>query len=134
MSASDLFGLNTHFLILGMPSMGSAITTVSDMQRHIVAEHHRLTDAQFTASIAIAQSAPGPNVRFDAVLGWNVVGPLGALATMTGMLIPSTVLLLWATRWDTQRRETRFVRALTASLTPLMLDRLLATGWVLAEL
>ena len=117
-----------------MLSIGGAITTVPDMHRHIVAEHHRLTDAQFTASIAIAQAAPGPNVRFDAVLGWNVVGPLGALATMTGMLIPSTVLLLWATRWDTQRRETRFVRALTASLTPLMLDRLLATGWVLAEL
>ena len=103
------------------------------MHRFIVAEHHWLTDAQFTASIAIAQAAPGPNVLFVAVLGWNVAGPLGALATMTGILIPSTVLSLWATRWGSQRRETRFVRAFTAGLTPLTLGLLLATGWVLAE-
>ncbi len=131
--ASDLFGLFTHFLILSMLSIGGAITTVPDMHRYIVAEHHWLTDAQFTASIAIAQAAPGPNVLFVAVLGWNVAGPLGTLATMTGILIPSTVLSLWATRWGSQRRETRFVRAFTAGLTPLTLGLLLATGWVLAE-
>ena len=130
---TDLFGLFTHFLILSMLSVGGAITTVPDMHRYIVAEHHWLTNAQFTASIAIAQAAPGPNVLFVAVLGWNVAGPLGALATMTGILIPSTMLSLWATRWGSQRRETRFVRAFTAGLTPLTLGLLLATGWVLAE-
>ena len=94
MSASDLFGLFTHFLVLSMLSIGGAITTVPDMHRYIVDEHHWLTDAQFTTSIAIAQAAPGPNVLFVAVLGWNVAGPLGTLATMTGILIPSTVLTL----------------------------------------
>jgi chromate transporter len=103
------------------------------MHRFIVAEHHWLTDAQFTASIAIAQAAPGPNVLFVAVLGWNVAGALGALATMTGILIPSTALSLWATRWGSQRRETRGVRAFTTGLTPLTLGLLLSTGWVLAE-
>jgi len=131
--ATDLFGLFTHFLVLSLLAIGGAITTVPDMHRYIVAEHHWLTDAQFTASIAIAQAAPGPNVLFVAVLGWNVAGPLGTLATMTGILIPSTVLSLWATRWGSQRRETRFVRAFTAGLTPLTLGLLLATGWVLAE-
>ena len=131
--ASDLFGLFIHFLILSLLSVGGAITTVPDMHRYIVAEHHWLTDAQFTASIALAQAAPGPNVLFVAVLGWNVAGPLGTLATMTGILIPSTALSLWATRWGTQRRETRGVRAFTAGLTPLTLGLLLSTGWVLAE-
>ena len=133
LDAADLFGLFTHFLILSLVAIGGAITTVPDMHRYIVTEHHWLTDAQFTASIAIAQAAPGPNVLFVAVLGWNVAGPLGTLATMTGILIPSTVLSLWATRWGEQRRETRFVRAFTAGLTPLTLGLLLATGWVLAE-
>lgn len=133
MNASDLLGLFTHFLILSMLSIGGAITTVPDMHRYIVTEHHWLTDAQFTASIAIAQAAPGPNVLFVAVLGWNVAGPLGTLATMTGILIPSTMLSLWATRWGARRRETRFVQAFTAGLTPLTLGLLLATGWVLAE-
>jgi len=133
LSPADLFGLFMHFLVLSLLAVGGAITTVPDMHRYIVGEQHWLTDAQFTASIAIAQAAPGPNVLFVAVLGWNVAGPLGMVATMIGILAPSTALSLWATRWGTQRRETRGVRAFTAGLTPLTLGLLLSTGWVLAE-
>ncbi|MDE2094172.1 MAG: chromate transporter, partial [Burkholderiales bacterium] len=122
-----------HFLLLSMLSVGGAIATVPDMHRYIVVDQHWLTDAQFTASIAIAQAAPGPNVLFVAVLGWNVAGLLGALTTMAGILLPSTALSLWATRWGTQRRETRAVRAFTSGLTPLTVGLLLSTGWVLAE-
>ena len=132
-SYSDLPGLFMHFLLLSLLAVGGAITTVADMHRYIVVEHHWLTDAQFTASIALAQAAPGPNVLFVAVLGWNVAGFLGMLTTMTGILLPSTALSLWATRWGSQRRETRGVRAFTAGLTPLTLGLLLSTGWVLAE-
>ena len=129
----DLVGLFGHFLMLSLLAIGGAITTVPDMHRYIVNEHHWLTDAQFSASIAIAQAAPGPNVLFVAVLGWNVAGALGALATMAGSLMPSTGLTLFATRWSTQRRETRGVRAFTTGLTPLTLGLLLSTGWILAE-
>ncbi|HEY4068973.1 MAG TPA: chromate transporter [Burkholderiaceae bacterium] len=132
-SAGDVLGLFGHFLMLSLLAIGGAITTVPDMHRYIVAEHHWLTDAQFTASIAIAQGAPGPNVLFVAVLGWNVAGALGALATMAGSLLPSTGLTLFATRWSTQHRETRGVRAFTAGLTPLTLGLLLSTGWILSE-
>ena len=77
-----------HFLVLRLLAVGGAITTAPDMHRYVVDERDWLSDAQFTASIAIAQAAPGPNVLFVAVLGWNVAGPLGALATMAGMLLP----------------------------------------------
>lgn len=132
-SASDLLGLFTQFLVLSFIAVGGAITTVPDMHRYIVTGHRWLTDAQFTASIAIAQAAPGPNVLFVAVLGWNVAGPLGTLATMTGTLVPSTAVSLWATRWGTPRRGTRGVRAFTMGMTPLTLGLLLSTGWILAE-
>jgi len=72
-------------------------------------------------------------VLFVAVLGWNVAGPLGALATMTGILLPSTALSIYASRWGTARRETRAVRAFTTGLTPLTIGLLCATGWILAE-
>jgi len=132
-TSSDLLGLFGHFLVLSLLAVGGAITTVPDMHRYIVIQQHWLSDAQFTASIAIAQAAPGPNLLFVAVLGWNVAGPLGMLATMIGILVPSTVLSLWATRWGAQRRDTRFVRAFTTGLMPLTLGLLLSTGWVLAE-
>ena len=133
MSATDLFGLFGHFLVLSLLAVGGAITTTADMHRYIVVDHHWITDSQFTTSIAIAQAAPGPNVLFVAVLGWNVGGPLGAFATMAGILLPSTALTLYATRWAATRRETRGVRAFKTGLTPLTIGLLLATGWVLAE-
>jgi chromate transporter len=132
LSAADLWGMFAHFLLLSLLAVGGAISTTPEMHRYLVIEHHWMNDAQFTASVAIAQAAPGPNVLFVAVMGWNVAGALGALATMAGILIPSTVLSLWATRWGASRRETRGVRAFTSGMTPLTIGLLLATGWVLA--
>jgi chromate transporter len=131
--AADLLGLLGHFMLLSLLAVGGAITTASDMHRYVVVEHGWISDAQFSSSIAIAQAAPGPNMLFVAVIGWNVAGALGAFATLVGTLVPSTVLVLGASRWAAQRRETRVVRAFTTGMAPLTLGLLLATGWVLAE-
>ncbi len=133
LTAADLLGLFTHFLTLSLLAVGGAMTTAPGMHRYIVGQHGWISDTQFTTSIAIAQSSPGPNVMFVAVLGWNLAGAIGAVVTMVGMLLPSTVLSLWATRWGAQRRETRGVRAFTTGLTPITLGLLLATSWILAE-
>ena len=129
----DWLGLFAQFLMLSMLAVGGAMATAPDMHRYMVVEHGWLSDAQFTSSIAIAQAAPGPNLLFVAVLGWNVAGIAGTLATMLGILIPSTTLAITATRWGAQRRDSRGVRAFTAGMAPLTLGLLLATGYVLTE-
>eukprot|EP01136_Pigoraptor_vietnamica_P012035 Opistho-1_new@3875 len=88
----DLLALFLHFLMLSLLAIGGAITTAPEMHRWLVGEQHWLTDTQFSSSIAIAQAAPGPNVLFVAVLGWNVAGLNGALAAMAGIMLPSTTL------------------------------------------
>jgi len=133
LSPSDLLGLFSHFLVLSLLAVGGAITTAPDMHRYLVIDQHWITDAQFTASVALAQAAPGPNVLFVAVLGWNVAGPVGAAATLLGIMLPSTTLALWAARWGAKRRDTLAVRAFTAGLAPLTIGLLLATGWVLTD-
>jgi chromate transporter len=133
LSGAELLGLFGHFLVLSLLAIGGAITTAPDMHRYVVVEHHWISDAQFSASIAIAQAAPGPNVLFVAVIGWNVAGPIGALVTMVGTMLPSTALTLLAARWGARRRETRFVRAFKTGLTPLTIGLLVATGWLLAR-
>lgn len=130
---ADLMAVLVHFLVLSLLSIGGAITTAPDMHRYLVKEHGWITDEQFTASVALAQAAPGPNVLFVAVLGWNVAGAWGVLATLIGILLPSTVLAVAATRWGQARRDTLAVRAFTQGMAPLTLGLLLATGWVLTE-
>jgi len=130
---AEWLALFMHFLLLSLLAVGGAITTAPDMQRFIVGSRHWLSDAEFTASVALAQAAPGPNVLFVAVIGWNVGGLTGMLATMVGSLLPSTTLALSATRWGANRREARGIRAFTSGMAPLTIGLLLATGWVLTE-
>jgi chromate transporter len=133
LSATDLLQMFLHFMLMSLLSVGGAITTAPDIHRYLVHEHHWLTDAQFTDSIALAQAAPGPNLLFIAVLGWNVAGPLGVVAAMSGILLPSSAIAWAVTRWGRQRPEHLAVRVFTNGLTPLTVGLLLSTGWVLSQ-
>jgi chromate transporter len=126
----QLFG---HFALLSLLAVGGAITTVPDMQRYVVGERGWLDQVQFSGSIALAQSAPGPNVLFVAVIGFNIAGLVGVLATLGGSLLPSCALALTAGRLGAQRRESRALRAFTEGLAPVTIGLLLSSGWVLTE-
>jgi len=129
---SVLWQLFLHFLTLSLLAVGGGITTVPEMHRYLVGQQHWLSEAQFTTSIAIAQAAPGPNILFVAVLGWNVAGLSGAVAAMAGMLLPSTTLVLATTRWASRHRQHIGVQAFKSGMVPLTLGLLFATSWLLA--
>jgi chromate transporter len=131
-------------------AVGGAITTAPDIHRYLVDEQHWLTHYQFTSSVAIAQGAPGPNVMFIALMGWNVgmnvasgmtpaptlphavmLALLGVVVTMAGIIIPSATLTFFSTQWAHKNRDLRAVRAFKAGLAPLVMSLLVATGWLL---
>ena len=139
--ALDWLQLTLHFVMLSLLSVGGAITTAPDMHRYLVNRQQWLTDAQFNASIAMAQAAPGPNVLFVALMGWHVglnawggyAGALlGVFCSMAGIIAPSATLTWAATRWAQRNRELRAVRAFKAGMAPVVIALLLATGWLLA--
>jgi len=128
----ELLPLFLHFLTLSLLSIGGAISTAPEMHRYMVGQQHWLSDVSFTSSIALAQAAPGPNILFVAVLGYKVAGLSGAAAAMAGIMLPSTTLVLVATRWTREHQHSRAVRAFTQGLAPLTLGLIIATGWLLA--
>ncbi|HEX2009679.1 MAG TPA: chromate transporter [Roseateles sp.] len=132
LSLAQYGDLLLHFLMLSLLSVGGAITAAPEMHRYLVGQQGWLSDTQFTSSIALAQAAPGPNILFVAVLGWNAAGPLGALVALLGIMLPSTILVLAATRWASEHKHTLGVRSFTAGMAPLTLGLLIATGWLLA--
>ena len=137
----DWLTLFSHFLLLSVMSVGGAISTTSEMHRFLVEQHHWLTQAQFNDSIAIAQAAPGPNVLFVALMGWNVgmnagsvlAAVCGVAVTMFGILLPSTVLTYTASQWGHRNRHLRAVRAFKQGMAPLVVALLMATAWILAS-
>ena len=138
--AQDWLNLFLHFLSLSLLSIGGAITTAPDMHRFLVDQQQWPTNAQFNASVAIAQAAPGPNVLFVALLGWNVglnagglpAAFLGMSLAMIGILLPSTTFTYAAARWAQRNRELLAVQAFKQGMAPVVVALLIATGWILA--
>jgi chromate transporter len=122
-------------------SVGGAISTSSEMHRFLVEQHHWLTQEQFNQSIALAQAAPGPNVLFVALMGWQVglnAGSTGAalfgvLVTMVGIMTPSTIITYAAARWGHRNRDLRAVRAFKQGMAPIVIALLLSTAWIMAS-
>lgn len=139
MQPADWLHLLGYYLSLSLLTVGGAIATAPDMHRFLVDRQAWLTDPQFNASIAIAQAAPGPNVLFIGLLGWNVglnaggwaLGLLGMVLCLLGVMLPSTLLTWGAARWAHRNRGLRAVRAFKQGMTPVVLGLLLATAFVL---
>lgn len=149
MSLADWLQLLLFHLSLSLLAVGGAITLAPDLHRWLVSEQGWLNEAQFTQSMALAQAAPGPNVLFVALMGWNVgfqaaapaaapwlatlLGAAGALVCLLGIMAPSSILTLIATRWCQKHRERLGVQAFRQGLAPIVVGLLLATSWLLGR-
>jgi len=140
MQAADWFELLTHFMVFSVSSIGGPLVLLPEIHHYLVTRQQWLTDAQFSASVVIAQAAPGPNVLFVALLGWNIGVNAGGILTgfgsaalcMIGMLLPSCTLIFVTARWVYKNRELRAVRAFKLGLGPVVIALLIASGWMLA--
>ena len=147
LSFSDWLAFFQHFLSLSLLAVGGAIITAPEMHRFLVDENQWLTEQQFSSSIALAQAAPGPNVLFVALMGWNLglnagaglgggwysvgVSALGLFLSLLGIMLPSSILTYTTTRWAHRHRDNRAVKAFKLGMAPLVIGLLISTGWVL---
>ena len=133
MSAADLLDLFGHFAMLSALSVGGMIAMAPEMHRYLVDTRGWVDHGMFADSIALAQAAPGPNVLFVTLLGWQAGGASGALVATVGALAPSCTMAFIAQRWLAARHHTSGVRAFRTGLMPIVVGLTLATGWVLAQ-
>lgn len=149
LAAADWLAIFTHFLSLSLLAIGGAITTAPDMHRYLVTQHGWLSESQFSAAIALAQAAPGPNILFVALMGWTVglnsaggpaAGPsawgpglLGVVVCLGAMLLPSSLLTYGVARWLHRRRDWWPVQAFKQGLAPAVVALLFASGWLMAR-
>jgi len=147
LSFSDWLAFFQHFLSLSLLAVGGAIITAPEMHRFLVDENQWLTEQQFSSSIALAQAAPGPNVLFVALMGWNLglnagaglgggwysvgLSALGLFLSLLGIMLPSSILTYTTTRWAHRHRDNRAVKAFKLGMAPLVIGLLISTGWVL---
>jgi chromate transporter len=133
MSASDFWDLFFKFCSLSVVAVGGALATAGDMHRFLVDERHWINSGQFADSVALAQIAPGPNILFVTLLGLQVGGFMGALATTVGILLPSSVMTFYIFRMRSRYQNTALMRSIATGLAPLALGMIAATGMTLSK-
>jgi chromate transporter len=132
-SWANLSALFLHFLSLSVFATGGAMALASDMHRYVVDEHAYITHTQFMNSIALAQAAPGPNILFITVMGWQIAGLPGALATTFGIAMPALIFPILISRLSRMKQFDRMLKALQRGLGPVALGLMASTSFLLVR-
>ena len=150
MIPEPFLSLFLYQLSMSLLSVGGVITLAPEQHRTLVTENAWLTDAQFQASITLAQAAPGPNVLFLGLWGWHIglnaassmapspwqpwlASAAGLVLSLVGSLGPSSVLAVLANRWSRRHAQRHGVKALRLGLAPIVVGAMGATAVVLVR-
>ena len=133
MSGAELSALFLHFLSLSVFATGGVMALASDMHRYVVDEHGYISHTQFVNSIALAQAAPGPNILFVTVMGWQIGGLPGALATTLGIAMPALIFPFVISRLGRMAQFERMLKALQRGLGPVALGLMASTSFLLVR-
>jgi len=131
MDRPDLGALVLQSLVWAFLAIGGAPTLLPDIHRYMVEVHHWMTSTQFAEVYALAQVAPGPNIMYVTLIGWQVAGWAGAAATTLPWLVPASTLTLLVGHLHARHPQAALGRAIRRGLTPLTIGLMRASGWTL---
>lgn len=131
MDRVDLTGLFLHMLALWFVAIGGPSTILPGIHRYVVEVHHLMTSTQFAEIYTLAQVAPGPNVMYVTLIGWQVAGWAGAAATTIPLLIPASTLTLLVGHFNERYPNAPISRAIRRGLMPITIGLMLASSTIL---
>lgn len=99
--SSTVTSLLMIFAQLSILAFGGGNTVLPEMQRQVVEVEHWMSAQEFSTLFALSQAAPGPNMMVVPLIGWQVTGLAGLLASACGMFIPSSIITAGMLKvWD----------------------------------
>ncbi len=122
-----------QLMLLSLVAVGGVNTIVPELHRQTVEVAHWLTDQQFADLFAIAQAAPGPNVLFVTLIGWQIAGWTGALIATAALCGPSCVLTFAVAHAWRRFKDAPWRIATQAGLVPVTVGLIAASAFLLAR-
>ena len=131
MERLDLGALFVHFLALWFVAVGGPSTILPDIHRYVVEVNQLMTSTQFAEIYTLAQVAPGPNVMYVTLIGWQLAGWAGAAATTIPLLVPATTLTLLVGHLNERYPNASIGRVIRRGLTPITIGLMFASATIL---
>ena len=121
------------FMTTALFAIGGASSLIPEFHRQIVDVYGLMNNAQFASSVALAQLAPGPNMLMVSFIGWQVAGLPGLLVSTFAIVGPPSLLAFAVGRGMERVREAPWLKAVKASLAPVTVGLMVASGLVTAR-
>lgn len=131
MNIPSLSELYLQFCLFSLMAVGGANALLPEIFRQVVEVDKWLGGAEFATFYAIAQAAPGPNVLIVALIGWKLLGVPGALASLIGMVTPSSIIAFGVGKLWYRFRGSPWRKAIERGLAPITVGLVLGSGCLL---
>jgi chromate transporter len=120
-----------QFFTLSFVAFGAATSILPELHRVLVDASHVVSDGEFSGLFGMSQAAPGTNVMFVTVLGWQVAGLAGAFTTTGSFLLPTALIALAVERYGARHHQARWHVAIRQALVPVTIGLLVSSGYLL---
>jgi len=124
-----LFHIFIVFTRVALFSWGGGPASLALMQRETTALSW-LTPAEFADAVALGNALPGPIApQVSAYIGYKLAGLAGAIAAVTGTVLPTTLLMLVMIIFFFSVKDSPRVRAMLTAVRPVVVALLLWTAY-----
>ncbi|HLB34640.1 MAG: hypothetical protein A3F67_01915 [Verrucomicrobia bacterium RIFCSPHIGHO2_12_FULL_41_10] len=133
------------FSALSLSAFGGGNVVLPSMHQAAVGEYHWMTDRQFVDLFSLSKAAPGPTTLIVELVGMKAAGfppgshfllipaILGAVISILAMFIPSSLLLIFVSRYWEKIHGTPWQIALQKALMPVTSGLILASTWIITK-
>lgn len=122
----DIMLLFFTFAKVGILGYGGGHSIVPLIQAEVVDGCRWLTIGEFTDALAMANALPGPiTTKLSIVTGFKVAGISGALVSILGLILPSTILIFLMTAFYLKYKELPAVKGSLRGVRPAVIALLL---------
>ena len=128
-----IWSFTLHLALLSLVAVGGVNTIVPELHRQVVEVNGALTGQQFADLFAIGQAAPGPNVLFVTMIGWQLAGTTGALLTAVALCVPTCTITYFVIQvWD-RFKDAPWRIATEAGVIPVTIGFVAASALLIAQ-
>lgn len=98
------------------------------LEMEVVHNHSWMTASKFVDTLAMANALPGPiTTKMAIYVGNETAGPLGAALALSGLLLPSSILIVLLMLLYHKFRGVTFVEGMIKAIRPVVIGLLVVT-------
>lgn len=120
--------LFAEFSSVSLTLFGGGYVMVPVLKSLLVDQLQWFTNQEFIFGISLGQITPGPILISAVYFGYKMNGIIGSVAATLGIFIPSSLVMIIASRFYIQLRENRRVKAIFAGIKPAVTGLIFYSG------